>query len=321
LAEYSENVELKGIDDSYEARKAVEEIDLIEVLLPIWRNKYYVLIITLAFMILSVFYALSLPNIYRSEAVLVPSEQKANGLSGQLGGLAALAGVNVGGASAADKTSLALEILKSRYFISRFIDKHDLYADLMAVKSWEKKTNSIYYNSAVYDSNTSKWIGGDGNSRPSIQKAYEEFNRVFSVSVEPANNVYKISINHLSPFVSQHWVNLLIKDINEEMRSRDIADSEKSIAYLENRITETNVSDLKVSLYSLIEEQTKTLMLANVRDEYVFKVIDPAIAPEKRFSPSRSIIVILSSFIGLLLSSVLFVLTSLFKRGFGSAGR
>ncbi|MGY5796059.1 Wzz/FepE/Etk N-terminal domain-containing protein [Rheinheimera faecalis] len=321
MAEYSENVELKGIDDSYEARKAVEEIDLIEVLLPIWRNKYYVLIITLAFMILSVFYALSLPNIYRSEAVLVPSEQKANGLSGQLGGLAALAGVNVGGASAADKTSLALEILKSRYFISRFIDKHDLYADLMAVKSWEKKTNSIYYNSAVYDSNTSKWIGGDGNSRPSIQKAYEEFNRVFSVSVEPANNVYKISINHLSPFVSQHWVNLLIKDINEEMRSRDIADSEKSIAYLENRITETNVSDLKVSLYSLIEEQTKTLMLANVRDEYVFKVIDPAIAPEKRFSPSRSIIVILSSFIGLLLSSVLFVLTSLFKRGFGSAGR
>lgn len=321
MAEYSKNVELKGIDDSYEARKTVEEIDLIEVLLPIWRNKYYILIITLTFMILSIFYALSLPNIYRSEAVLVPSEQKGNGLSGQLGGLAALAGVNVGGASVADKTSLALEILKSRYFISRFIDKHDLYADLMAVKSWEKKTNSIYYNSAVYDSNTSKWIGGDGNSRPSIQKAYEEFNRVFSVSVEPANNVYKISINHLSPFVSQHWVNLLIKDINEEMRSRDIADSEKSIAYLENRITETNVSDLKVSLYSLIEEQTKTLMLANVRDEYVFKVIDPAIAPEKRFSPSRSIIVILSSFIGLLLSSVLFVLTSLFKRGFGSAGR
>lgn len=321
MAEYNENVELKGIGDSHEARKAVEEIDLIEVLLPIWRNKYYVLIITFAFMILSIFYALSLPNIYRSEAVLVPSEQKGSGLSGQLGGLAALAGVNVGGASGSDKTSLALEILKSRYFISRFIDKHDLYADLMAVKSWEKKTNAIYYNSAVYDSNTSKWIGGDGNSRPSIQKAYEEFNRVFSVSVEPANNVYKISINHLSPFVSQHWVNLLIKDINEEMRSRDIADSEKSIAYLEKRITETNVSDLKVSLYSLIEEQTKTLMLANVRDEYVFKVIDPAIAPEKRFSPSRSIIVILSSFVGFLLSSVLFVLTSLFKRGFGSAGR
>ena len=44
-------------------------------------------------------------------------------------------------------------------------------------------------------------------------------------------------------------------------------------------------------------------MLANVREEYAFKVIDPAVVPEKKYAPSKRNIVIVSIIIGLLLSA------------------
>ena len=52
------------------------------------------------------------------------------------------------------------------------------------------------------------------------------------------------------------------------------------------------------SLYSLIENETKTLMLANARAEYAFTVIDPAVPPERKISPHRSIYILFGAFAG-----------------------
>ena len=47
-----------------------------------------------------------------------------------------------------------------------------------------------------------------------------------------------------------------------------------------------------------IEEQTKTIMLANVRPEYLFTVIDPPIIPERKTGPIRSQISIIGTILG-----------------------
>jgi LPS O-antigen subunit length determinant protein (WzzB/FepE family) len=46
------------------------------------------------------------------------------------------------------------------------------------------------------------------------------------------------------------------------------------------------------ALYGLIESETKTLMLASARMDYAFTVIDPAVPPERKYSPRRSLIVL-----------------------------
>jgi LPS O-antigen subunit length determinant protein (WzzB/FepE family) len=61
-------------------------------------------------------------------------------------------------------------------------------------------------------------------------------------------------------------------------------------------------------LFSLIEEQTKTLMLANVREEYVFKTVDPAVVPERKSKPMRVFIVILTALLsGFFMSMIVVV--------------
>jgi LPS O-antigen subunit length determinant protein (WzzB/FepE family) len=64
--------------------------------------------------------------------------------------------------------------------------------------------------------------------------------------------------------------------------------------------------------YKLIEEQTKTMMLVEVADEYVLKTIDPANTPDKKDMPKRPLIVVLATMLGGMLS-VIIVLIRYFK--------
>ena len=105
-----------------------------------------------------------------------------------------------------------------------------------------------------------------------------------------------IAVEHFSPFIAQQWVNWLIEDINLTMKKRDVIEATKSTEFLMAQIEKTNVADIRVVLYKLVEEQAKTIMFANVRDEYVFKTIDPALVPEEKLKPKRALIVIVSTF-------------------------
>ncbi len=256
------------------------EIDLYDLFLVIMNGKWLIITVTFVLSLLSVVYAIYQPNIYRSEALLAPAEQQqSNGLSalaGQFGGLASLAGVNLGD-SGSNNTDLALAILKSRKFISEFIEKHSIMPDLMAIESWNSIDNTVIYDKNIYDEVDQKWVRKvefPFKPKPSTQEAYKEFIKIVSATKDPDSGMIIIAVEHFSPFIAQQWVNWLIEDINLTMKKRDVIEATKSTEFLMAQIEKTNVADIRVVLYKLVEEQAKTIMFANVRDEYVFKTIE-----------------------------------------------
>lgn len=295
---------------------ADDEIDLRELFAAIWQGKWIIIVTTTLFAVAAVFYALSLPNIYKSEALLAPvSEEAGLKIPGQLGGLAALAGVNLGGGGA-DKTAMAMEIIKSREFLGRFIQKHDLFIPVMAAEGWSRSDNSLVIDPEIYNTETKEWVrevGAPFQPKPSLLEVHEEFLKLFAISKDKTSGMVKISVEHYSPYLAKMWVDELVKAINDEMRKRELAEAEQSINYLTNQIEQTNIADVRTMLFSLIEEQTKTVMLANVRDEYVFKTVDPAVVAEKKAKPARALIVMLTIMLGFILSTI-FVLISFFNR-------
>jgi uncharacterized protein involved in exopolysaccharide biosynthesis len=256
----------------------------------------------------SVFYALSLPNIYKSEALLAPANDEQQGgmagLAGQFGGLASLAGVSLGGGKA-DKTVLAIEILKSREFFAKFVEKHNILPDLMAANEWDLSTNSVIYDAEIYLPTNNQWlreVKPPKQAKPSMQEAKKVFDGLLSIGKDKETGMVSISVEHYSPYVAKQWVDWLIQDINLNMKSRDKQEAEKSITYLQSQIDKTTIFEHKTLLSQLIEEQTKTLMFAEVRDEYVFKTIDTALVPELKFKPKRALIVVLGVLLGGLLA-------------------
>ncbi|HAV1396883.1 TPA: LPS O-antigen length regulator [Vibrio parahaemolyticus] len=282
-----------------------DEIDLRELFKALWKGKWIIIATTSIFAIGSVLYALSLPNIYKADALLAPAESSSGGslskMAGQFGGLAALAGVNLGSAETS-QAELAMQVMKSRKFVEGFINKHDLLVPLMATRGWELSNDNLIIDEEVYNDDKNKWIRKEQGLRgviPSAQEAYDVFNReVFNISKNKDSGLYRISVRHYSPYIAQQWVTWLIEDINQVMRERTIAEASKNLDYLEKQLRKTSVTDMQSMFYKLIEEQTKNLMLAEVQDEFIFKIIDPANKPELKDSPKRALICLIGMFLG-----------------------
>ena len=294
---------------------ADDEIDLRELFTAIWQGKWIIIAITTLFAVASVFYAINQPNIYKSEALLAPAEQDQQGglgaLAGQFGGLASLAGVNLGSGGGVDKTQMALEVLKSRQFTSEFIQKHNILPDLMAAESWNREKNTVIYDDELYNVEQSKWVRevkAPFKPKPSMQEAYKEFKKVVSANSNKETGMVTVAIEHVSPYIAQQWANWLIKDINVTMKQREVLEANKSTEFLMKQLEQTKIADIRAVLYKLVEEQTKTIMFANVRDEYVFKTIDPALVPEEKSGPKRALLCILGVLLGGMLSITLVVI-------------
>ncbi|WP_413493813.1 Wzz/FepE/Etk N-terminal domain-containing protein [Shewanella baltica] len=299
---------------------ANDEIDLRELFSVIWQGKWLIIAMTVVFAIGAVIFAIKQPNIYKSEALLAPtSEEQGGGLSGlasQFGGLASLAGVNLGAKGGTDKTELAIQVLKSRQFTSDFIQRHNILADLMAAKKWDRDADKLIYDPELYNEQTSTWVRevkAPFKPEPSMQEAFKYFSKLISVVSAKDTGMVTISIEHISPNVAKQWVTWLIEDINKVMKKRDVAEANRSSEFLNKQIALTNVADIKTVLYQLIEEQAKTIMFAEVRDEYVFKTIDPALVPEEKAKPKRALICVLGTLLGGMLG-VMFVLVRYFMR-------
>lgn len=291
-----------------------EEMTLRETCIVIWRSKWLVLIVTTIFAVCSVSLSLYLPNIYKSDALLAPasSEQSGglSGLAGQFGGLASMAGLNIGG-GAIDQTALAIEVIKSRDFLRDFISRHDVFVEIMATDSWDSETDEIVLDSSIYNSEKKQWVQGN---KPTELDAIESFKKMLSVTQDKKTSLVTVSIEYYSPKVAKRWVDWLIVDINNEMRSRDLSQAKNSIEYLQTQLEQTRVSDMKSVLYQLIEEQSKTIMFAEVREEYIFRTIDSALVPENKEKPKRAIICVLGTFIGAFLSIIFVLIRYMFNR-------
>ncbi|QUN06885.1 LPS O-antigen length regulator [Shewanella yunxiaonensis] len=298
-----------------------DEIDLRELFSVIWAGKILIIAITLVFAIGAVALALWMPNIYKSEALLAPAEEAQGGglsaLANQFGGLASLAGINLGKNGGADKTELAIEVMQSRKFTSDFIEKHHILPELMAVDKWSLSDNKISYDSELYDATTKEWVRKVKpplQAKPSMQEAYKAFTKIFSVTSDKQSGLVTVSIEHKSPYIAKQWVDWLVTDINQVMKQRDVTEAKRSTEYLEKQIEQTNVADIRTVLYKLVEEQAKTIMFAEVRDEYIFKTVDPALVPEEKFKPKRALICVLGTLLGGMLAVFLVLVRYFVKK-------
>ncbi|NNN48599.1 LPS O-antigen length regulator [Vibrio sp. V12_P9A6T4] len=297
-----------------------DEIDLRELFGALWKGKLLIVLCTAVFAVGGVIVALSKPNTYQAEASLVAANEDSGGglasMAGQLGGLASLAGINLGSGRSGDK-AMSLAVLQSRQFINAFINRHQLLVPLMAAESWDRVSGEMVIDPALYDVETQQWIRKIEpplSSTPSDWEAHKAFKEIFSVSEAKDNGLVKVSITHLSPLIAQQWVELLVKDLNDWIKNEKLTETRQNISYLEQQLEKTKLVDMQSVFYQLIEEQMKSLMLAEVKDEFAFKTIDPAVVPEEKAGPKRALICVLATLLGGMLGVAIVLVRFAFKK-------
>lgn len=119
-------------------------------------------------------------------------------------------------------------------------------------------------------------------------KANELFDeRVRSVSTDKKTGLVTLAIEWKDPVQAADWANELVRRVNRQRQLEAIEEAENSIRYLKEQLGRTNSVEVQQAIYRLIETQTKSIMVAKARKDYAFKIIDPAVPPEKRPNPTE----------------------------------
>ena len=288
-----------------------DEIDLRELFYVLLEGKWIIVSLTAFVSIVGVIYSLSLPNIYESKAMLVPINSS-SGISGALGsysGLAGLAGISLPSGGDEGNSAKAIQKISSLSFFENNILTNIHLPDLMAVKSWNSKTNTLAFDDSIYDTNSNTWIRDFSYPQqqiPSAQESFEVFKTEhLSLSEDKKSGFITLSIKHQSPFIAKQWAELVVNEVNAFYRQKDKSESEKAVSYLNQQISITGLSEIKQVIAQLLQEETKKLTLIEANQYYVFDYIDPPAVMEQKSEPKRALICILSALLGGMLSIVL----------------
>lgn len=265
-----------------------DEIDFLGLWDILMQYRLRIVAITGSFALTFVILALVMTEMYRATTTvseLSASPTPASALASQFGGLAAIAGVDLG-AFGAD-TGEARAILNSRRLVEEFIVREELLPVLFA--DWAEPGTL--------------WEG--------VEYFREE---VLSINDDPRTGLTVINVEWTDPRVAAEWANDIVALANEIVRDRELRKAQTGLEFLNRQIAETSVVELQQVLYGMIETELKTLMLANAREEFAFAVIDRAVPPEQRFSPRRTLMVILGTLLGGVVSLFVVMLQHLVSR-------
>lgn len=278
-----------------------DQIDLAVLFKALFEGKWIIIGFTSIASIIVVIYSLSLPNIYKSEALLVPisSKESVGGNVSDLGGLASLAGISLSDSS--DNSAVAFEKLHSLSFFEEKILPQINLPDLMAVESWEPSSNIISYDEEIYDDNENVWtreISGLQTPEPSAQESFTAFMEQMIIFKDIKTKLVTIGVKHQSPFIAKQWADLVISEINSFYREKDRSEATFAVNYLNGELSKTRLSEVKMVIAEVLAQQIQTLTLIEANANYVFDFIDPPAVMEKKSEPRRAIICIIGALLG-----------------------
>lgn len=193
---------------------------------------------------------------------------KLGSLASQFGGIASLAGISLPNNS---KEWQSVAVLESEALTENFIKQNNLLPVLFA-KQWDAGAN--------------RWKVS-GKDTPTLWKANRYFKSVRTVDVDPKTSIITLKIKWRNAAQAAAWANGLVQMANDYLRNKAIAESEASIAYLNQEAARTTVVEAREAIFSVLEAEIDKAMLARGTKEYAFNILDPAFAPEKPSSVPR----------------------------------
>lgn len=204
--------------------------------------------------------------VYRATAVLMPVASKELGSGAVAGVLSRLGGDGALGLGDSSQRDEALAVLKSRQFAEQLIA--------------DEKLLQVFFPDK-WDAVSGKWLETDPERIPSDWDAWIYFDRnVRTVLEDQDRGLVTIRVEWSDPVQAARWANLMVARANEDLRARKLRQLESSLEFLQSEMRSAQLVELRAAISQVMESQINERMLANVRHEYAFRIIDPAVAPD-----------------------------------------
>ena len=274
-----------------------DEVSFREVVELMWRSRVLVIVFTAVCTLAAGVVGFVLPKKYEALIIISPvstssgSGQGGGGISSMLsefGGLASLAGLSVGGDS---RKAEFVTVLQSALLTTTYIKNNNLLPVLF-YKQW--------------DTQNQRWKPLPADKMPTLWKANEFFRKkVRKINTDSKTGIVTMGVTWTDPQLAADWANGLVKMANEYLRNKAITLSDRNIAYLNEQAAKTDLVGARQAISSLLQTEINKQMLARGNEEYAFKVLDPAMPPERPTTPPPLLLVLGGLLGGLMLTTII----------------
>ena len=275
-----------------EQRYEEDEIDLKELFSTIWKYKWKIGIFT--FLITSgvVGYLITVPNIYKSELILVPQEQKSS--AGGFGALAGLAGIDMGGGEVSAFTNMDI-VLKDFSFQTKVMEEYSLLEQI------ENPQNLVYLFGLEFEKEDSLEMS---LLEERVFLVYQKILSILKISEDKKSGIITISAEMTDRFLAKKLVDIYISEVTTYLRELDMKDIDSKIEFYEKELFETQNIELQSKLTKLLSTLIQKRVLANASEFYIVKKITDSRVPTvlEKIKPKRGLIVVVAFITSLILA-------------------
>ncbi len=280
-----------------------DEIDLREIFGVILKRKLFIAVFTIIVTLLAVLYVLSKPNIYTVKTTLLPVEVSGGMSLGGLGGLASLAGVDIGGGGEISPSESFEMVLNDYGLIKQFVENNKLDETLL-----NRDTSNYYFAlgyRGVYDLfNSPKENIEKLNKEQDIYNTYKMLTQMISISQDKKTGVMTLSVsdpdmqlalNMLDQFLSKashYLIDIKEKEINTQL------------AYYEETLKEIRDVQIKEQLSLQVSGLIHSKIMLHSSPYYKVKKITEPVLPyyKDKSKPKRGLIVVVALITSIMLS-------------------
>ncbi len=296
-----------------------DEINLLDYWRVIWKRRKLIAYIVAATVVLTVVYSLTIKNIYQAEAVIAPITAKEGGGGG---GMAAMLAQQLGGGlpglmmPGASSTSEIVNLLKSNVLREKVIVQHKLLPVLFE-EDWDVKNQRWKAEGGggfSIDLNPLSWamkllalarpapppsIAKKQPGIPDIWDGIRELDEMMTVKHNLKENSITVTGQFKDPEMAAKLVEYFLTTLTDHMSAEARRVALTNQKYLESQLGGATDPFIKQKIFNLIAQQVETSMMAEVKENFAFKVLDPPKAPDRKFKPKRAQMVILSFVVAL----------------------
>jgi len=296
-----------------------DEIDLRELMRTVSKHKGKLSLFLLLAVVLSVGWGLSKPNMYRSQAVMIPQEQSKTSSLGGLGALAGMAGVDIGGGEMSADQGYQL-YLDDYSWMREFLVASGLFERLISTDIDKNYHFALGYDGfyrmfKVSEERSLKELTPQEREKM-LFNAYLSFKGKLTISSDKKTSLITVAYHDPDAILARDAVKLFLTYASESLRKSELSDIDKKIRYYEEELQKNSDLALKTQLSQLMSGLIQKKVLAYSSELYNVKMITaPSIAYERdKEGPKRGFIVVVTMLASLVVGIFGIFLLEFFRR-------
>ena len=281
-----------------------DEIDLRDLLVTLWRGKWFITFCVLVAITLGSLYLRSADNKYTVTYIFKPvsSEDATPNFSG-LGGLASLAGVSLPSSSSGDFTAFKM-LLKSEEVATLLMDDTEFVREIFA-SEWNNAQQIFERPSpgalAPFKALVKSVLLGEGESTyvtPNPARLANWMSSAFSTSIDRDTGYLTFTSETIKPELSLKIISRAASVTDLLLKERFIISAEKTMSFYQQKLAAARAREHREALAKLIAQEDQKLMLASKGSYFVAEPLTTPSVSLYPTSPKSSLILALSVVLG-----------------------